>query len=201
MDERTAIEPELFSDAATLLERATCYVLGAAADITTATLANATPCACWDLRTLVAHVNDSLAVVADTLASRVPDDGEDSADPVATLRNRARVLLETCLAHPDDVHIGGLPLDGRIAAATGALEIAVHGWDITRACGRDSPIPDGLATALVRLAPMVVTEATRPFLFRPPVAWSRQAAPGERLVAYLGRNPVAGPGGGLTPRG
>ncbi|WP_165967952.1 TIGR03086 family metal-binding protein [Saccharopolyspora elongata] len=201
MDERTAIEPGLFGDAATLLERATCYVLGAAAAVTTARLANATPCTGWDLRMLVAHVNDSLAVVADTLVSRVPDDGEDSADPVETLRNRARVLLETCLAHPDDVHVGGLPLDGRIAAATGALEIAVHGWDIARACGRDSPIPDGLATALVRLAPMVVTEATRPFLFRPPVAWSRQAAPGERLVAYLGRNPVAGPGGGLTPRG
>ncbi|MEV0052958.1 TIGR03086 family metal-binding protein [Saccharopolyspora shandongensis] len=201
MDERTAIEPELFGDAATLLERATSYVLGAAADITTATLANATPCAGWNLRTLVAHVNDSLAVVADTLASRVPDDGEDSAAPVATLRNRARFLLETSLGHPDDVHVGGLPLDGRIAAATGALEIAVHGWDIARACGRDSPIPDGLATALIRLAPMVVTEETRPFLFGPPVVWSRQAPPGERLVAHLGRNPVARPDGGLIPPG
>ncbi|MEV5539966.1 TIGR03086 family metal-binding protein [Saccharopolyspora shandongensis] len=201
MDERTTIEPELFGDAVTLLERAIGYVLGAAADITTATLANATPCAGWDLRTLVAHVNDSLAVVADTLASRVPDGGEDSAAPVATLRNRARFLLEISLGHPDDVHVGGLPLDGRIAAATGALEIAVHGWDIARACGRDSPIPDGLATALIRLAPMVVTEETRPFLFGPPVAWSRQAPPGERLVAQLGRNPVARPDGGLIPPG
>ncbi|MBB5158428.1 TIGR03086 family metal-binding protein [Saccharopolyspora phatthalungensis] len=182
-----------FADAVVLLERATCYVLGTASAITVAALDHATPCTAWNLRTLLAHVNESLAIVAETLAPARTGEAfgceNITASPLAVLQHRAGLLLETCLQHPSRVRIEGWPLDGKIATATGALEIAVHGWDIAQTCGHDTMIPDGLAAALLRIAPLLVTDATRPSLFAPPVACSRQAEPGERLVAYLGRYP------------
>jgi uncharacterized protein (TIGR03086 family) len=71
----------------------------------------------------------------------------------------------------------------------GAIEIAVHGWDISQACGQRRPIPDALAAALLAIAPLLIPETGRHPLFSPPVAASAQASPGDRLVAFLGRNP------------
>jgi uncharacterized protein (TIGR03086 family) len=185
--------PDPFGDAVALLERATSYALGTAAAVTDSMLDRATPCADWDLRALLDHINDSLAVVAELLtptrASRAPGCAGDATGPVAVLRSRAQWLVKTCREHPSRVCIDGWFLDGRIAASTGALEIAVHGWDIAQSCGHDSPIPEGLAEALLRLAPLLITDAIRPALFAPAVPWLRQAEPGERLVAYLGRDP------------
>ena len=88
--------------------------------------------------------------------------------------------------------IGGLPMPAGLVACTGAVEIAVHGWDVTTAlaradCSRGAPIPAGLATRMLRLCPLIV--AGRENLFAVPVAVPAQASPGDRLVGYLGRRP------------
>jgi hypothetical protein len=75
----------------------------------------------------------------------------------------------------------------------GAIEIAVHGWDISRACGQHRPIPDALAASLLAVAPLLIPETGRYPLFSPPVTATAQAGPGDRLVAYLGRKPPAPP--------
>jgi hypothetical protein len=61
------------------------------------------------------------------------------------------------------------------------------GWDIAWACGQRQPIPPGLAIDLLKLSPLVVTDATRHPLFAAPVAVSPLASPSDRLVASLGR--------------
>jgi uncharacterized protein (TIGR03086 family) len=78
-----------------------------------------------------------------------------------------------------------------MVAAAGAIEIAVHGWDISAACGAHQPVPPRLAAALLPLAPLLIPRASRPGLFADPVPVPETACPGDRLVAFLGRRPAA----------
>jgi hypothetical protein len=79
----------------------------------------------------------------------------------------------------------------------GAVEIAVHGWDVARACGYNRSIPAPLAEEMLWLAAVLVTDDDRPARFAPPVALSPLASPGARLVAFLGREPCEPPVPGL----
>jgi uncharacterized protein (TIGR03086 family) len=74
-------------------------------------------------------------------------------------------------------------------AAVAALEIAVHGWDISQACGQRQPIPRALATALLEIALVLVPSTGRQSLFAAPVTVPATAAPSDRLAAFLGRTP------------
>ena len=76
------------------------------------------------------------------------------------------------------------------AARGGAVELAVHGWDVATACGSARRMPDGLATALLRAATSLVDDATRHPVFGPPVPVPATAPAQDRLVAFLGRTPV-----------
>lgn len=181
----------------TLLERATSYCLGSLSLVTSAALDRRTPCAAWDLRALLRHMNDSVAtlceaVAAGTVDTDVPPERRDASDGlVAPLRDNACRLLGawTNAADLEAVTIGDRPLPAGVVAGTGALEIAVHGWDVVRACGYDRPIPAALAEDLLELAPLMVTDADRPVRFARPVRVPPTAAAGARLVAFLGRVP------------
>ena len=87
------------------------------------------------------------------------------------------------------VTIGGHTLTSALVAGTGAIEITVHGWDVARACGRTDPVPPALADELLDLAPLLVACTDRPGRFDRPVPVPPGAAPGDRLVAFLGRQP------------
>jgi uncharacterized protein (TIGR03086 family) len=76
-----------------------------------------------------------------------------------------------------------------VMTGVGALEMAVHGWDLSRACGRCQPIPGALAAGLLDISPLLVPPTGRAPLFGPPVTVPPLATPSDQLVAYLGRNP------------
>jgi uncharacterized protein (TIGR03086 family) len=202
------------SGAAALLASAISYALGACVQVAPAEMALPTPCAEWNLEALLAHLAASMADLESALRTGhlgldpnepqhlprpqdpprpdrpVAADPDRGRDPVEALRDRAANLLFACYSHrgPDRfVLVGGLPLSAGIVACTGAVEIAVHGWDVSAARGRDAPIPPALATRMLRLSPLLVTG--RDGLFGAPVPVPAQASPGDRLVAYLGRNP------------
>jgi hypothetical protein len=222
-----------------LLAAALEYALQAAAPAGPGLLARPTPCRDWDLRMLLRHVAESLAVLQEGLTSRRialhpgPEDTAVTADPLTAFRARAARLLATSRAlaggpghdggpaadgqerHGYPVHgpvdepingpinglcraaalthgvilIGGHWLPRDIAAGAGALEVAVHGWDIALACGRPEPIPGVLAARLLQLSPLLVPAAGRAPLFAEPVPVPAAAAPSDQLAAFLGRPP------------
>jgi uncharacterized protein (TIGR03086 family) len=187
-----------------LLERAVGYALCAVRPVTPRTLNRPTPCRSWDLRALLWHTNDSLAAlhegIEDGLIGLAPvlPPLDREADPAAAFRSRASLLLGAWAASdsPADrlVAIADLPLTAAAIARTGALEIAVHGWDIAQATGLPRPVPAALATELMRTARQLVpSPAARYPLFGPPLTVSADADPSDRLVAFLGRDPYAVP--------
>jgi uncharacterized protein (TIGR03086 family) len=185
-----------------LLAGAISYMLGVCAPIGPGEMTLPTPCADWDLAMLLSHLCQSMADLETALRTGRLDLGEPAGraggDPVEALRDRAAQLLCAgfCFVGPERfVAVGGLPMPAGLVACTGAVEIAVHGWDVSAArarAGRDrdvrgTPIPAGLAARMLRLSPLLV--AGREGLFAVPVEVPAQASPGDRLVGYLGRHP------------
>jgi uncharacterized protein (TIGR03086 family) len=189
-----------------LLAGAVSYMLGVCAPLSPGEMALPTPCPHWDLARLLSHLCESMTDLEAALRTgrldldRLP--GRTGGDPVEALRDRAAELLCAgyCYGGPERfVAVGGLPIPAGVVACTGAVEIAVHGWDVSAArarAGRDggvreTPIPAALATRMLRLGPLLV--AGREGLFGVPVEVPAQASPGDRLVGYLGRHPGAAP--------
>lgn len=181
-----------------LLERAVGYTLGNLELVTPEVLRQPTPCADWDVRALLAHMADSLDVLCDAVdvgfVVDAPSRSEvgTAADLVSAVRARSCRLIGAWAGadQPDVVSIYGRSLSRTIVASAGAIEVAVHGWDLARGCGTDRHIPAALAEELGQLAPLVVTHQDRPHRFGYPVAVPLDASPSDRLVAFLGRDPV-----------
>lgn len=183
-------EPALMSGVA-LLERAVTYALGALALTDPAALRAPTPCQKWDLRALLAHLADSLTALCEAAetghvpiaAPPHPDD-----DPMAAVRARAsRLIGAWAVPERKSVSIEDSSVTAGIVAAAGALEVAVHGWDVARACAAHHPLPEAFAEELLGLAPLFVSDVDRPHRFDLPVAAGEAA--GDRLIAYCGRDP------------
>jgi|SRR5882757_8638036 len=179
-----------------LLERAIGYALGSVVHVTPQFMTRATPCQGWNLDTLLRHVNCSMAALQEGVQTgyvgAVSGDIARGADPVDDFRSGASRLLGAWTASgvcAQGITIVDRPLAAGIVADAGAIEIAVHAWDISRACRRPSPIPPRLAGDLLELSTLLVTTDTRQLLFGRPVAISPLAGPSDRLVAYLGRTP------------
>ncbi len=186
------------ADGTGLLERAIGYALGTVHGVTPELLSRPTPCRGWDLRMLLWHLNESLAALQEGIEGgcvgldATADDGDLAADPVPIFRDRAGRLLGawTGAGHQRLIAIAGYPLAASVMAGVGALEIAVHGWDISQACGRGRPIPHALATDLLHMCPLLVDGSGRHPLFAAPVTVAPAASPSDRLAAFLGRRPA-----------
>jgi uncharacterized protein (TIGR03086 family) len=184
-----------------LLDRAIAYTRGSLALVTADLMSAPTPCAGWDLRALLTHMDDSLVSLHEAGSVRrvrvdVPPVAPD--DIVVSLRTHACQLLAEWTAdwatgavggESRDVLVDGRPVTSRVLTSAGALEVVVHGWDVAVSCGVPRPIPDDLAAALLRLSPVLVTDADRPARFGPALTAPPGASSGERLLAFLGREP------------
>jgi uncharacterized protein (TIGR03086 family) len=188
------------AEADRLLEPSITYALRVATAVTPDLLPRPTPCREWDLRMLLRHASESVTALAEGIQTGTvglepaAEDDELVADPARAFRDRAR-QLRAGWARPGHqrqvIEIAGCPLAAGVMAAAAALEVAVHGWDISRACGQRRPIPAALATDLLVIAPVLVPRTGRHPLFTAPVSVPATASPSDRLAAFLGRTPRA----------
>jgi len=186
-----------------LLVQAIGYALRSVEAVTPTQLARPTPCADWDLSMLLLHSCESLAALGEGVQlGRVH---QAAADQDATHANEARLFIYRASGLLDRwprfwrpwICVGEHRLALTDFAAAGALEVAVHGWDVARACGQRRPIPAPLAERLLAIAPLFVTDADRASpqglgtpaapLFGPPVEVSSAASASDQLAAFLGR--------------
>ena len=196
-----------------LLEPALGYALTVMAGITPELavtpefLARPTPCRGWNLRMLLLHASESLDAIHEGIdagriglgpASCDTDPASTGADPAGAFRQRASRLLDACAGRgpqqasrrPEVIRISDRLMTAGALASAGAIEIAVHGWDVSRACGPGQQIPRELAADLLAIAPLLVPSPRHP-LFAAPVTVAPQAGASDRLTAFLGRAGVA----------
>lgn len=185
-----------------LLERAVAYTRGRLATTVGVPLAAPTPCLGWDLAALLSHMDDSLTAFIEgsrevvALAPVEPSmpPPADMRGVVGSLHAKACALLAawvdpTVMDRAPSVRVGELALTRRWVAAAGALEIAVHGWDVGISTGHPAPIPSDLAVELLDHADQLVSAADRPSRFGVPVPQSDHASPSRQLLGLLGRDP------------
>jgi uncharacterized protein (TIGR03086 family) len=197
-----------------LLEPAISYALVTVQAVTPELLSHPTPCRGWNVGMLLRHAIESLAALQEGIDARriglKPGPDDPAGDPAALFRDRAGRFLSawTHIAQtaqteaartgtaqpgaddcPETIAIADRRLTLGLMTGVGALEMAVHGWDLSRACGHCRPIPGPLATSLLHISPLLVPRTGRAPLFGPPVTVPPMATPSDQLVAYLGRDP------------
>lgn len=154
-----------------------------------------TPCTGWRLGLLLLHMGDSLDALAQAARlGRVDLDAHpptEAGDFVDVLELRACTLTaawhERSTSAP--IGVGDLSLGRATLALVGALEIAVHGWDVARTTGRGPTFPEALAVRLLAVARAVVTPADRGSRFAAPVPVDARDTAADHLLAHLGRSP------------
>jgi hypothetical protein len=148
---------------------------------------------------LLEHACESVAALLEGLdAGRIglypPIQYGTLADPARILRERVTRLLDALSAEDGHAHVIGVadqPLPDSVLADVAALEIAIHGWDISQASGHHRPLPPGLAVDLLGISHLLVPDGNRHPLFASPIDVSVTARPSQRLLAYLGRTDPA----------
>lgn len=158
-----------------------------------------TPCADWDVRTLVNHVVAENLWVAPMLAGRTIDEVGDrfegdvlGDDPIGAYEQAARSARSAAeelgaMGRPVAVSYG--PVPGREYLGHRLMDLLVHGWDLAAATGQDRTMdPEALAVLWPILEPQVPMLAATPF-FGPPIAMADERPLAERVLGALGRDP------------
>lgn len=182
------------------LDQAIGYAAGAVSSAAPEFFSHSTPCRAWNLEMLLTHLCESLATLHSGIVTGhvdlFPEPSKPilAMDPALVFHDRADLLLAArhAVASRRHVVIAGRPIPGIALECAGAIEIAVHGWDVFQACGHRRPIPDALAAGLLAVAPLYIPETGRSPLFDAPVKTALDVDLGDQLVAYLGRNPIPG---------
>ncbi|MGY1840607.1 MULTISPECIES: TIGR03086 family metal-binding protein [unclassified Modestobacter] len=180
--------------AVALSARAGRYALGELGALRTGDLDRPTPCTGWDVSAVVAHLADVAAALAGLLATGRLDlpgsPGSSDGDPVARTCERVRDLL-------DQLQAAGRrgshdqPAERVVAAArASAIEFTVHGWDVAAARGRAGQLPPDLAEDVLSLASGLLDDGSRGTSFAARVEPWPEASSVDRLVAFVGRDPV-----------
>jgi uncharacterized protein (TIGR03086 family) len=161
-----------------------------------------TPCKSWKVRDLLNHMID-----APTFAATVMETGDwtnDSGESfdhasgdyladydAATAHAIAAFRADGALSRMVKLPFGELPGAAFASIATG--DAFVHGWDLAKATGRPTDFDPELAgEILVAVRPMLPdqmrgSDGLAPF--GPEIKVSAEASPGDKLAAFLGRQP------------
>jgi uncharacterized protein (TIGR03086 family) len=192
-----------------LLERSLGYTRVQLSSVRPDQLARPTPCAAWDLRALLGHMDDALEAFLSAARGRV------EVAPVGPAETRVEALCaKACALHGAwsaarpvaRVAVGDLALEAPVLVATAALEITLHGWDVAQTTGRRTPIPSDVAASLLGISYAVIGEADRGARFASPRPVDADAAAEARLLAWTGRispgqTPTGVPGQTTSPGG
>lgn len=156
--------------------------------ITDADLQKQTPCADFDVASLLDHLAGSIAGIGKALGAEVADDAGKS--PEARIADLAQPTLEAFYRRGVDgtVDMGFAELPATIVASILNLEFLVHAWDFAKALGQELTVADKLTEYVEILAQNTISEQVRANgSFAPAQEVAETASSLERLVAFTGR--------------
>jgi uncharacterized protein (TIGR03086 family) len=182
-----------------LLTRAHSYLLEVAASVPEGAWGAPTPCSEWTVRQVLNHARlDQQAYGAAISGAGWPDsDPFQPADAPAAdaqaLEKALREVADTYARLPADAQEVATPLGPlppRLAAAAGAMDAAVHAWDIAVATGQDAPLEEELADGIWLAAERLADHLRDAFgVFAAAREVPAGAGRSQALLAFLGRDP------------
>lgn len=155
-----------------------------------------TPCASWDVRSLINHFVGTARWAADMVGGAAGTPGEDYAagDFLAAYDEYAAVALAAFAADGALDRTVRLPfgeMSGGEFMDLASTDQFVHAWDLARATGHDTDLDPEFAGDLLAKARVAVPDAYRGpdgvAPFGPVVEPRPGACPADRLAAFLGR--------------
>jgi uncharacterized protein (TIGR03086 family) len=164
-------------------------------------LDNPTPCSAWTVTQVLLHAaGDQHAWASAVSSSSGP--AYNPFDPAKQLDGTIDDLIEPAIqaaaaawagispaAEPVPTPLPPFPtMTPELAAATCALDAAIHAWDIAVATGQPSPLTAELAGHLQPAAD-ATAEALRGFAYATALPFQPTDGPAATLLRYLGRNP------------
>ncbi|MFG1689260.1 TIGR03086 family metal-binding protein [Nonomuraea sp. NPDC049269] len=177
------------------IERAADMTAGIVAGIAADQWDRPTPCAGWDVRTLLNHVVGGMRIFAAKLDGTDPGADHEAdwlgADPVGAYE-KAAAADRAAWRRPDaleqTVHISLGVLPGPLAAVVHLTEILVHGLDLAIATGQESLVDEELCgDLLVTMRSMGIDAYRIPGVFGPETQTAEDAPLHRQLLAFLGR--------------
>jgi len=137
-------------DEATAFRRASDAYVRRARDVTDAQWSAATPCAEWDVRTLVNHVAGEYLWVPELLAGKTISgvgnrlDGDVLGDDPREVLSGATRDAQAAAGGPDaltcTVHLSFGDVPGAEYLRQMAIDSVIHAWDLARAIGADETL-------------------------------------------------------------
>jgi uncharacterized protein (TIGR03086 family) len=164
-------------------------------------LDNPTPCSDWTVAQVLLHAAGDQHAWASSVGSSPPPAYNPFA-PAKQLDGTTDDLIEPAIQASTAAWAGvGLAAESvptplppfpaltpELAAATCALDAAIHAWDIAVATGQPSPLTPELAAQLQPAAD-ATAEPLRGFAYAPALPGQATDDPAAILLRYLGRNP------------
>jgi uncharacterized protein (TIGR03083 family) len=175
-----------------LLDRALAWARPALAAVPGHDTSAPTPCAAWDLSELLAHMVDGLTAFIEAAAGAVaaPTPRALPRDPALLagqlLDLGCGVLGEWTVRGPGSCRVGPGLIATDALVEVAALEVAIHGWDLSCVSTPRRELPPALAAALLPVAVRRVGPADRPGRFGPIVDGAGRG-PAPALLNHLGR--------------
>jgi uncharacterized protein (TIGR03086 family) len=146
-----------------------------------------TPCDEWSVRALLNHMletqryflargrGEDASLPSPTPPALITD------DPVDDFRRVREEMLAT-FAAPGVVEKSGPALGFALS------DQLLHGWDLARATGQDSAMPEGAPEVVYEMLHGRLTDDQRKGTFKPEVQVPADASVQEKLLGYTGRN-------------
>jgi uncharacterized protein (TIGR03086 family) len=152
-----------------------------------------TPCEGWTVRDLLGHTIGVVAGIGAGVSGQAPaGELELSADPAAQFQSVAASTLaawRTPGILEQTVNGPAGPMPGAVLAGINLLDTATHLWDIAKATGQPTALPEAVASAALEASQQTISPEIRTGRFGTEIAAPASADTTTRLVAFLGRQP------------
>jgi uncharacterized protein (TIGR03086 family) len=177
------------------IEKATAECSRAVGGVKPDQMANATPCAEFELKDLLNHLIGGMGMLktAATGGKAVPPEGNIVSDDPSGQYDATRDELLGILKEPGvfdrtwEMPFGAMP--GKMMAGIAFMEHLTHAWDVRKATGQETELPADLVKECMELVQPMDAMLRMPGVCGPAVEPPPGASPTQELMAFMGRQP------------
>lgn len=158
-------------------------------------LSDPTPCSEFDVRGLLNHLIGGLEMLrtaASGSKAEMPQGDQFGADPGNDYDERRAKLLEAIKAEGAlernwEMPFGSMP--GAMMAGIAFMEHVTHAWDVAKATGQDTELPDDLVKETLEVVRPMDAMLRMPGVCGPAVDVPADASLSTQLAGFMGRQP------------